>query len=337
MSGVKSIVCPLINNTPVNDEVFSLYFHWDGPAPKAGQFFMVKPLRSSVFLARPLSVAGFMDNSVVKFLIAKRGKGTQELAAMHTGEEAELTGPLGNAWEDFLPAGGKIALVSGGVGIAPLAALAAEKPDYNFHFYAGFRQGFSGKEEEAAMLGGAVNAKKLIIAVENFSTKTSRRGAEAQSEENVVSDSSIVSRSCPKKINSTTNQHKPTRTKNDYKVKVREVRGKKIKLQTYWTSPTRLCERHTGRIPDFLDLSEKYDAVYACGPEPMLKALKEKCEKAALPCFVSLERRMACGVGACLGCTVSTLNGNHRCCAGNSVAKGKDGTIFDTKELIFDD
>jgi len=57
----------------------------------------------------------------------------------------------------------------------------------------------------------------------------------------------------------------------------------------------------------------------------MLKVVAEKCAAAAVPCYVSLERRMACGVGACLGCTVSTAKGNRRCCA--------DGPIFPAKEL----
>jgi NAD(P)H-flavin reductase len=57
----------------------------------------------------------------------------------------------------------------------------------------------------------------------------------------------------------------------------------------------------------------------------MLKAIAEKCRAAAVPCFISLERRMACGVGACLGCTVETARGNRRCCAG--------GPIFNAEEI----
>jgi NAD(P)H-flavin reductase len=81
-----------------------------------------------------------------------------------------------------------------------------------------------------------------------------------------------------------------------------------------------------GRIPDFLDPA-KYRAVYACGPEPMLRAVAAACGKAGVPCFISLERRMACGTGACLGCTVKTLGGNRRCCT--------DGPVFPAGELVF--
>jgi NAD(P)H-flavin reductase len=87
-------------------------------------------------------------------------------------------------------------------------------------------------------------------------------------------------------------------------------------------------EGQKGRIPDFLE-PENYAAVCACGPEPMLKAVAVKCKAAGVPCFVSMGRVMACGVGACLGCTVHTVNGNRRCCA--------DGPIFNAEELIFDE
>ena len=48
------------------------------------------------------------------------------------------------------------------------------------------------------------------------------------------------------------------------------------------------------------------DVVYACGPMPMLKAVAEYAEKKGIPAYLSLEERMACGVGACLGCIVKT-------------------------------
>jgi NAD(P)H-flavin reductase len=87
-------------------------------------------------------------------------------------------------------------------------------------------------------------------------------------------------------------------------------------------------EGKKGRIPDFLDPAE-YAAVCACGPSAMLKAVAARSAAANVPCFVSIERRMACGVGACLGCTVKTKNGNRRCCA--------DGPVFPAGEIVFDD
>ena len=78
--------------------------------------------------------------------------------------------------------------------------------------------------------------------------------------------------------------------------------------------------------------SNKTDIIYACGPMPMLKAVAAMAEKNGIRCEVSLEQRMACGVGACLGCACRTLvNGEekfrHVC---------KDGPVFDAREVVFD-
>jgi NAD(P)H-flavin reductase len=94
------------------------------------------------------------------------------------------------------------------------------------------------------------------------------------------------------------------------------------------SAPERDKADRRGRITGFLDPA-KYAGVYACGPAAMLKAVAAACKAAGTPCFVSLERPMACGVGACLGCTVRTRGGNRRCCI--------DGPIFNAEELIFDD
>ncbi len=64
---------------------------------------------------------------------------------------------------------------------------------------------------------------------------------------------------------------------------------------------------------------------YACGPSPMLRAAASAAEAANASLFVSLEKHMACGVGACLGCTCQTNSGRKRVC--------KDGPVFDYREV----
>lgn len=246
--------------TPINDSMFRLDCGWTGNSPRAGQFFMLKPRRSGVFLPRPISAA-FWDSAsgTLSFLIVRRGKGTQELCALLPGETIELFGPLGNSWEDFFTpdsaASGKpYALIGGGIGIAPLLSLPLLYPSV-FDFYAGFRADFENETEWTSLLGLVQPfVKKLVIAAESLK-KTS------------------------------------------------EFHG----------------EIRQGRIPDFLNPAD-YQAVFACGPEAMLTAVAEQCAAAPVPCYVSLERRMACGVGACLGCTVHKAEKNLRCCA--------DGPIF---------
>ncbi len=81
-----------------------------------------------------------------------------------------------------------------------------------------------------------------------------------------------------------------------------------------------------GFITDIFD-PDGYDACYACSPRPMLAALDRICSRAGVPLFVSLEERMACGVGACLGCAVRTVHGYARVC--------RDGPIFPSSEVMW--
>jgi dihydroorotate dehydrogenase electron transfer subunit len=83
-----------------------------------------------------------------------------------------------------------------------------------------------------------------------------------------------------------------------------------------------------GFITDRVDPS-LYDQVCCCGPEAMMRALWEKCRAAGAEdrAFVSLESRMACGVGACYGCSRKTVSGNKKVC--------RDGPVFAAREVFF--
>ncbi|MHB9132144.1 MAG: dihydroorotate dehydrogenase electron transfer subunit [Armatimonadota bacterium] len=71
-----------------------------------------------------------------------------------------------------------------------------------------------------------------------------------------------------------------------------------------------------------------FDFVAACGPKPMLRAVHRLATAAGIPGQLSFEERMACGVGACLGCVCATLSGNRRVCV--------DGPVFALNEVSFD-
>lgn len=68
-------------------------------------------------------------------------------------------------------------------------------------------------------------------------------------------------------------------------------------------------------------------AIYSCGPRAMLKAVAEIAFQKRIDCQVSMEERMACGVGACKGCPVKTTAGYKMVC--------KDGPVFDSKEIVW--
>lgn len=72
------------------------------------------------------------------------------------------------------------------------------------------------------------------------------------------------------------------------------------------------------------DVLEECDILYSCGPLLMMKAVAQK---AKCKCYFSLESRMGCGFGACMGCSIQTVNGAKRVC--------KEGPVFDGEVLIW--
>ncbi len=90
---------------------------------------------------------------------------------------------------------------------------------------------------------------------------------------------------------------------------------------------TEVMERH-------LTAAGGAKAIYACGPHPMLNTVALIAAAQGIPCQVSLEAYMACGVGACLGCVIKGRNHSeetpdYRCVC-------KDGPVFDSGELLWD-
>src|SRR4051812_45361377 len=83
---------------------------------------------------------------------------------------------------------------------------------------------------------------------------------------------------------------------------------------------------HHGLVTELL--AEEVDgscSVYACGPPPMLEAVRGLCASAGVPAQLALESGMACGFGACFGCVVPTRSGYVRLCV--------DGPVLDADEL----
>ncbi|WXR60718.1 dihydroorotate dehydrogenase electron transfer subunit [Peptostreptococcaceae bacterium AGR-M142] len=69
---------------------------------------------------------------------------------------------------------------------------------------------------------------------------------------------------------------------------------------------------------------DKYDVVLSCGPEIMQEKIYEICRQKNIMHYASLEKHMACGIGACLVCTCDTKQGNKRVCKDGPVFKGED-------------
>ena len=179
------------------------------------------------------------------------GAGTNEMKKMISGDEIEIIGPLGNGF-DINKDYGKVALVSGGIGTAPMLELAKSlrknNKDIKMDFYGGFRDDIYLVDE----ISEYVDEVKI-------STNTGKYG-------------------------------------------------------------------HKGFVTEILPLQE-YDTVLCCGPEIMMKKVVEMCREAKVNVYISMEKHMACGVGACLVCTCKTKSGNKRTC--------KDGPVFNGLEVEF--
>lgn len=85
------------------------------------------------------------------------------------------------------------------------------------------------------------------------------------------------------------------------------------------------AEGYHGLVTDLLDPA-RYTLVLTCGPMVMMRSVARLCAAAGTPCLASLEKKMACGLGACLGCTCHTKVGPRTVC--------KDGPVFAAEEVF---
>lgn len=213
-------------------------------AAEPGQFFLLRAWTLHPLLGRPMSAFDLSSDSA-SFLYAVRGEGTRLLSRLRPGDPLTVFGPLGRGWER-VP--GRVALVGGGLGLAPLL-LTAKTFGPPLAIFLGFK-----------------DAPFLVEAFAGLG----------------------------------------------------EVR---VASERPGGAPGAV----SGLVTEIFD-PRGYAAAYACGPRPMLEALYERCRAAGVPLFVSLEERLACGIGACLGCTVFTKAGPARLC--------KEGPVFPAPDVL---
>lgn len=250
----------VLRQSTVAADIRCLTVQWpDASRPaKAGQFFMLRAwaANETPILSRPISVHDFdAATGALTFLYQVKGEGTQKLAALKEGDTLTVTGPCGNGFDVAAIAraaggkNGKIAVVGGGVGTAPLLQLCKElaaagcKPE----LYCGFRDEPYGLE---AFL-------PYCAAI------------------SIATDSGAVG--------------------------------------------------YHGLVTGILH-PEQFAMVLTCGPMVMMRGVYQLCAQSGTPCVASLERKMACGLGACLGCTCRTKVGAKTVC--------KDGPVFKAEEVF---
>ncbi len=96
-------------------------------------------------------------------------------------------------------------------------------------------------------------------------------------------------------------------------------------VDRFETVPSDVTIRVGGTIADDVD-PNAYDAIFACGPLPLMERLAQKCNGTSAKLYISIEKRMACGVGACCGCSVHVNGENQKACTEGPVfeARGVD-------------
>jgi dihydroorotate dehydrogenase electron transfer subunit len=196
----------------------------------------------------PLSVMNTEGNAV-SVTVKAVGDATQALHKMKQGEAVGVRGPFGNS---FTQNSGKVLLVGGGTGTAPLLFLAKK---------------LAAKAERLALVIGAKTKNELLF-LNQLDALCTEQSTVATTED------------------------------GSYGIKC---------------LATEPLEKLLGK--------EKFDMVYACGPEPMTRQAFDLTEKRGVPMEASLERLMRCGIGLCGSCVI----GRYRVC--------RDGPVFGSERL----
>lgn len=245
--------CTVTDNREVAPGHWRLVLSAPGIARAAvpGQFVHVHmPREQRHMLPRPLSLYGAdPERGEIILLFRVAGRGTALLAEAGPGSEIQVMGPLGTGFPG-IPAGS--VMVAGGMGVAPLAFLAASTA------------------VPRTLIYGARSCTDLVCPASDLD----QPGLDV--------------------------------------VGVTEDGSSGLK----------------GTAVDILKSRLPAPAVFACGPRGMLAAVASLTRQAGVEAWVSLEERMACGVGACLGCAVNTTSGYQRVC--------REGPVFPAREVVFD-
>ena len=90
----------------------------------------------------------------------------------------------------------------------------------------------------------------------------------------------------------------------------------------------------TRKKEELIPIEPNHVRIYACGPTPMLRALKEYAKENGIECWISMEERMACGIGACLACVCKSKDKDHHTNVNNKRIC-KEGPVFLAEEVEF--
>jgi dihydroorotate dehydrogenase electron transfer subunit len=237
---------------------------------RAGQFFMLRAAHAATLLPRPISVCDVdRERGILTFLYQVVGRGTAELAALSPGDKLTLTGPLGNGFP-LETLEGKIEVSGGAIG--PTAIFTATK-----------------RAGHIALVGGGIGLAPLLLTAR----KLRAQGCTVDCLAGFRDEPFLL-----EELRQTCDR-----------VEIATESGR-VGVKGYVTA---------------LLHPQHYDTILCCGPLPMMKAVTAMAREAGTPLYVSLENKMACGIGGCLVCTCTDRNGkNRRTCVDGPVFRGEE-------------
>ena len=242
---MENVVLKIASNKQVGKDVFEMILEGDLSSIKnPGEFVEIK--LDGYYLRRPISVCEFNKDSLT-LLYKVLGHGTKDMSTYKEGKELDVLIHLGNGFD--ITKSNKPLLIAGGIGIAPMFALARKFNENNIR---------------PTIIYGAAS-KKDIVLIEKL---------QEYGDLIICSDDGTIG--------------------------------------------------YKGNVVSYLkEHNVDFDKYYACGPQVMLKYLALYSTNG----YVSLEARMGCGFGACMGCSIQTTKGPQRVC--------KEGPVFEASEVIF--
>jgi dihydroorotate dehydrogenase electron transfer subunit len=297
----------------------------DGPPdPRPGQFYMLAAAErwggggdERPYLPRAFSHARAREGRL-SFLLEAIGPGTERLAELREGEGLHLVGPLGIGWRAPEP-GTRPLLVGGGIGVAPLLCLQDEL----------------GLRDELGLQGELCLHDELAgEGAEPDETDLTRHiGGQRKAREAAAAGPPPDARDVDRDM----------RGKRNARPEVASAAAPSVLLgfrsaahaeaaSLFAGSPALATDDGSagrrGLVTDLLREELERDpavTVFACGPPPMLEAVRSLCAERGVPAQLALESGMACGYGACFGCVVPTKAGYVRLCV--------DGPVLDADLL----
>ena len=287
---MKKEILTVISNRPVDalSKVYQMDLSGCSEEQRPGQFVNIE--LDGLFLRRPISVCDWKDG-VLTLLYKLVGKGTALMATLQPGARLDVLCSLGNGFDIDIPALTRPLLVGGGIGTAPLYLLARRLKE----------RGVS----PTVILG--FNTASEIIYEKEFKALGLR--TLVTTVDGSYGTPGFVTAALPLLASASAPSSVAASVSGPSSVGASVSDSSTVGASVSGLSSVGACG---------------YDYCFACGPMPMLRALAPKL---ASPAQFSLEERMGCGTGICMGCTCPQLTGTKRIC--------KDGPVFRLDEISF--